>query len=127
MPEDCKWRFPQLWGQFLTSHRQIVELRMCALSNHLREKPNWWEEVNDEVIVEKWKEEALRREEETLQRKDEAQRRQEEAYRLEEEAYQRGEEVLQQEEEVPQQEGEALQRELPWRKLTPTMVKSHYI
>lgn len=32
---------------------------MCALSNHIREKPDWWEKVEDETIVEKWREEAL--------------------------------------------------------------------
>ena len=37
---------------------------MCALSTHIREKPNWWEKVKDEVIVEKWRGEALRQEEE---------------------------------------------------------------
>jgi len=93
---------------------------MCALSNHIREKPNWWEEVKDEVIVEKWREEALRREEEALEREEEALRREKEALRRENEALERGEEVLEREEE-------ALQLELPWRKLTPTMVKSRYL
>ena len=37
---------------------------MCALSNHIREKPNWWEKVKGEVIVEKWRGEALQQEEE---------------------------------------------------------------
>ena len=32
---------------------------MCALSNQIREKPNWWEKVKDEVIAGKWREEAL--------------------------------------------------------------------
>ena len=32
---------------------------MCALSNRIREKHDWWEKVNDETIVEKWREEAL--------------------------------------------------------------------
>ena len=32
---------------------------MCALSNYIREKPNWWEEVNDEATVRKWREEAM--------------------------------------------------------------------
>jgi len=32
---------------------------MCALSNHIREKPNWWEKVKDEIIVERWRKEAL--------------------------------------------------------------------
>jgi len=37
---------------------------MCALSHRIREKPNWWEEVKDKVVVEKWREEALQHEEE---------------------------------------------------------------
>jgi len=90
---------------------------MCALSNYVREKPNWWEGVGDKVVVEKWREEVLRREEEALQREEEALRRDREADRREYEAYQRGEEVSEREEED-------LQSELPWRKLTPTMVKS---
>lgn len=32
---------------------------MCALSNRIREKPDWWEKAKDETIVEKWREEAL--------------------------------------------------------------------
>jgi len=32
---------------------------MCALSNHIRERPDWWEEVKDKAVVEKWKEEIL--------------------------------------------------------------------
>ena len=32
---------------------------MCALSNAIREKPNWWEKINDPTLVEKWKQEAL--------------------------------------------------------------------
>ena len=32
---------------------------MCALSNRIREKPDWWEKVKDETIVERWREEAL--------------------------------------------------------------------
>jgi len=32
---------------------------MCALSNRIREKSSWWEKVNDETIVERWREEAL--------------------------------------------------------------------
>ena len=31
---------------------------MCALSNRIRETPSWWEGVKDEVVVEKWREEA---------------------------------------------------------------------
>ena len=36
-----------------------MELRMCALSNAIREKPNWWEKIKDPALVEKWKQEAL--------------------------------------------------------------------
>ncbi|KAF9779819.1 hypothetical protein BJ322DRAFT_1113127 [Thelephora terrestris] len=39
--------------------KTIVELRMCALSNRIREKPNWWEKMQDDAIVEKWRDEAL--------------------------------------------------------------------
>lgn len=42
---------------------QVVELQMCALSNHIREKPNWWEKVKDETIVEKWRQEAMKQQE----------------------------------------------------------------
>ena len=34
-------------------------MRMCALSNAIREKPNWWEKINDPALAEKWKQEAL--------------------------------------------------------------------
>ena len=34
-------------------------MRMCALSNAIREKPNWWEKIKDPALVEKWKQEAL--------------------------------------------------------------------
>ena len=36
---------------------------MCALSNQIREKANWREEMKYEVIVEGWRREALQREE----------------------------------------------------------------
>jgi hypothetical protein len=49
---------PLLTGPISVSH-QIVELRMCALSNHIRKKPEWWEKAGDETIIEKWREEAL--------------------------------------------------------------------
>jgi hypothetical protein len=32
---------------------------MCALSNRIREKANWWEKAKDQTIVERWREEAL--------------------------------------------------------------------
>ena len=35
---------------------------MCALSHHIREKPNWWEKVKDKAIVEKWREDVLEQE-----------------------------------------------------------------
>jgi len=56
--------FLQRRCKFLTSLHQLLELRMCALSHHIREKPNWWEKAKDEVIVEKWRGEALQQEEE---------------------------------------------------------------
>ena len=34
-------------------------MRMCALSNTVREKPNWWEKIKDPALVEKWTQEAL--------------------------------------------------------------------
>ena len=34
-------------------------MRMCALSNAIREKSNWWEKIKDPALVEKWKQEAL--------------------------------------------------------------------
>jgi len=34
-------------------------MRMCALSNAIREKPNWWEKIKDPALVEKWKQEAF--------------------------------------------------------------------
>ena len=36
---------------------------MCALSNRIREKANWREEMKYEVIVERWRREALQQEE----------------------------------------------------------------
>ena len=57
--EDRKrWFFPRR-PQFPIFFHQIVELRMCALSNRIREKPNWWEKMKDEAIMERWREEAL--------------------------------------------------------------------
>ena len=38
---------------------------MCALSNYIRERPNWWEEVKDKTVVEKWREEVLQQQEES--------------------------------------------------------------
>ena len=49
-PHRCK---------FSISLHQVSELLMCTLSNHIRETPNWWEEVKDEASVEKWREVAL--------------------------------------------------------------------
>ena len=34
-------------------------MRMCALSNRIREKPNWWEKIKDPALVEKWTQEVL--------------------------------------------------------------------
>ena len=38
---------------------QAVELSMCALSNRIREEPVWWEKMENEETVERWREEAL--------------------------------------------------------------------
>lgn len=38
--------------------RALVELKMCAISNEIREKDRWWEKVNDETIRVKWKEDV---------------------------------------------------------------------
>ena len=34
-------------------------MRMCTLSNAIREKPNWWEKIKDPALVKKWTQEAL--------------------------------------------------------------------
>ena len=36
-------------------------MKMCALSNAIREKPNWWEKIEDPALVEKWVQETLYR------------------------------------------------------------------
>jgi len=36
---------------------------MCALSNYIRERPNWWEEVKDKVVIENWRREILQQQE----------------------------------------------------------------
>ena len=36
---------------------------MCALSNYIRERPNWWEEVKDKAVIEKWREEIVQQQE----------------------------------------------------------------
>ena len=38
---------------------------MCALSNHIRERPNWWEEAKDKAVVDKWREEIQQQQEES--------------------------------------------------------------
>ena len=57
-PRTVSGTFLQRCCKFSKSRHQVVELRMCALSHHIREKPNWWEKVKDKEIVEKWREEA---------------------------------------------------------------------
>ena len=37
--------------------RTLIELRMCALSAAIREKPEWWVKFRDEAIQAKWREE----------------------------------------------------------------------
>jgi len=36
---------------------------MCALSNDIRERPNWWEEAKDKGVVEEWRKDVLRKQE----------------------------------------------------------------
>jgi len=50
-------RLCDLTGRLL--YLQVVEMRMCALSNTIREKPDWWEKIKDPSLVEKWTQEAL--------------------------------------------------------------------
>ncbi|KAJ7690130.1 hypothetical protein B0H17DRAFT_1290812 [Mycena rosella] len=38
--------------------KTLSELRMCSLSAHIRQKPNWWEKMRDETIRSKWIREA---------------------------------------------------------------------
>ena len=47
----------------LTPLRQVIELRMCALSNHIRERPTWWQEVKDKSVVEGWRRDILQQQE----------------------------------------------------------------
>ena len=39
--------------------RTLIELRMCALSAAIREKPEWWVKFRDETIRAKWREEIM--------------------------------------------------------------------
>jgi Protein of unknown function (DUF4246) len=43
---------------------QIIEMKMCAISNAIREKPRWWEKIKDPEIVAKWRKEVLESEHE---------------------------------------------------------------
>lgn len=57
-------RFPSVSQNFcdLTGRLRgckVVEMRMCGLSNAIREKRDWWEKINDPALVEKWTQEAL--------------------------------------------------------------------
>jgi hypothetical protein len=38
--------------------KPLYELRMCRLSAHIRQKPNWWVKIHDETIRSKWIQEA---------------------------------------------------------------------
>jgi len=42
---------------------QVVEMLMCALSNEIWEKPNWWEKIKDSTQVKEWKEVILEQQE----------------------------------------------------------------
>ncbi|KAF9644280.1 hypothetical protein BDM02DRAFT_3150579 [Thelephora ganbajun] len=39
--------------------KTIVEMRMCAMSHAIREKPRWWEKIKDTEIMARWRKEAL--------------------------------------------------------------------
>ena len=34
-------------------------MQMCAMSHTIREKPRWWEKLNDPDVMTRWKEEGL--------------------------------------------------------------------
>jgi len=36
---------------------------MCAISSLIRERPNWWEEVKDKAVIERWRGEILQQQE----------------------------------------------------------------
>ncbi|KAJ7051810.1 hypothetical protein C8F01DRAFT_1262595 [Mycena amicta] len=40
------------------SPRTLLELKMCSLSAHIRQKPHWWDKLRDQAICEKWIQEA---------------------------------------------------------------------
>lgn len=47
---------------------QIAEMQMCDLSNHIREQPDWWEKIENPVLVEKWKRQVLNSQEDIIYR-----------------------------------------------------------
>ncbi|KAJ7205164.1 hypothetical protein GGX14DRAFT_644910 [Mycena pura] len=49
--------WPEL-GLGLRSPRTLLELKMCRLSAHIRQKPRWWEKMRDEAIRARWIREA---------------------------------------------------------------------
>ena len=53
---------PRTCCDISTSVHQIYELHMCAISNRIRERPNWWDEVKDKAVTEKRKKELLQQE-----------------------------------------------------------------
>ncbi|KAJ7071977.1 hypothetical protein C8F01DRAFT_1102053 [Mycena amicta] len=42
----------------MRSPRTALDLKMCSLSAHIRQKPRWWEKIRDDAIREKWIQEA---------------------------------------------------------------------
>jgi hypothetical protein len=38
-------------------------MQMCAMSHAIREKPRWWEKIEDPKIMARWKKEALEHQE----------------------------------------------------------------
>ncbi|KAI0737515.1 hypothetical protein C8Q80DRAFT_1114990 [Daedaleopsis nitida] len=58
-PPPARTTFP---SPFVFNKRELVtlvELRMRQFSGKIRAKPNWWEKVNDDAIVAKWREEIV--------------------------------------------------------------------
>ncbi|KAH9914472.1 uncharacterized protein B0H18DRAFT_126498 [Fomitopsis serialis] len=58
--EDGEWEYYEDEDEDPTDKdtpRTLVELRMCALSAAIREKPEWWVKFRDAEVRAKWSEE----------------------------------------------------------------------
>jgi hypothetical protein len=56
-PQDDEVYGPEVVGRDYP--RTVLELRMCALSAAIRDKPGWHEKFKDPVIRAKWKAEII--------------------------------------------------------------------